>query len=258
MKLQGKVAVITGAGSGMGQAAALLFSAEGCRVMVADINGDSARETVRLIKEGGGEGSFVQTDVSEVTELQRMISKTIDTYGRLDILFNHAGIAGPNGLEEIDEKQWQKSIDVNLKSGFFATKYAVAEMRRTGGGSIIFTSSIAGLMGSRHSAIYSATKGGIIVEVKALALQLAPDNIRVNCICPGFTDTQMLPDFFGKVADFQAALRLTLTQIPLARLAQPEDIAKAALFLASDDSSYITGVTLPVDGGYTVRVAKTN
>ena len=253
MRLQNKVAVISGAGSGIGRATALRFAAEGSRVMVADISSSNGQETTKLIKASGGEASFIQTDVSIVANLERMVRATIETYERLDVLFNHAGMAGPGGNEEFDEKQWHKVIDVNLSSGLFAVKYAVPEMKRSGGGSIIFTSSVSGLVGSPNSPTYSAVKGGIVTLVKSLALRFAADSIRVNCICPGPTETPMLPYFFGKSTDLQTVLPNVIRNIPLGRLGKPEDVANAALFLASDESSYITGIALPVDGGYIAR-----
>jgi len=253
MRLEDRVAVITGAGSGMGRASAQLFAKEGAKVVVADIDPAGGQETVELIKDAGGEATFVQVDVSKVSDLERMIKTAVETYGKLDILYNHAGIPGPGGIEEVDEESWGKAMDTNLKGGFFATKFAIPEMRKTGGGSILFTSSVSGLVGSPLSPQYSAGKGGVVMLAKALAVALGADNIRVNCICPGATDTPMLPQFFGRVPDPDAAGQTYINSLPIKRWGKPEDIAYAALFLASDESSYITGVALPVDGGYIAR-----
>lgn len=252
MRLQGKVALITASGSGMGQATALLFASEGSKVVVADNDISKGQETVDLIKKAGGEASFVQTDVTKLTDLKRMVELTVETYGKLNILFNHAGMMGPVGIEGVSEKEWEDAIKINLTSGFFATQYAAPEIKQNGGGSIIFTSSVSGLIGSPGSPAYGAAKGGVISIVRALALHLAPSNIRVNAICPGPTDTPMLYFFLRKPDDMEAARQKAMSIVPLARLGKPDDVASAALFLASDESSYITGVALPVDGGLTI------
>jgi len=257
MRLKDKVAIITGAGSGMGQASALLFAKEGAKVAVADIDPKRGDETVKLIEQQDGEAMFVQADVSKVGDMENMIRAAVERYGRLDILFNHAGMPGPQGLETVEENEWAHAMKVLTKGGFFASKFAAPEMRKSGGGSIIFTSSISGLGGTTVSPLYSMAKGGIITLAKSLALILARDNIRVNSICPGVVETPMLPQFFG-MTDIGEAKRKNIVEgasagIPLRRVAQPEDVARAALFLASDESSYITGIALPVDGGVTAK-----
>jgi len=251
MRLKDKVAVITGAGSGMGRASALLFAKEGAKVVVADINPKSGDETVQLIKQERGEAIFVQVDVSKVGDVENMIKATVESYGKLNILFNHAGMPGPRGLQDVKEDEWDYALDVLTKGGFFACKFAAPEMQKAGGGSIIFTSSTSGIMGSRLSPTYSLGKGGIVTLTKSLALLLARHSIRVNCICPGAVETPMLPDFLGRGmgVDIEKMRGAAVASIPLRRFAQPEEIAWAALFLASDESSYITGIALPVDGG---------
>jgi NAD(P)-dependent dehydrogenase (short-subunit alcohol dehydrogenase family) len=254
-RLKDKVAIITAAGSGMGRASALLFAQEGAKVVVSDIDRSRGQETVKHIKEAGGEATFVQADVSKVLDMERMVKASVDTYGKLNILYNHAGMPGAFKLEGVSEEEWQTSIEVNAKGSFFATKYAVPEMRKIGVGSVIFTASTAGLVGSSYSPVYSFAKGGIVNMTKSLALLLAPDNIRVNCICPGMTDTPMTLGFMGPGTDEEKEERrsLFLKTVPLGRMARPEEMAYATLFLASDESSFVTGIALPVDGGWTAR-----
>jgi NAD(P)-dependent dehydrogenase (short-subunit alcohol dehydrogenase family) len=258
MRLANKVAVVTAAGSGIGRASALLFAKEGAKVVVADIDPKGGEETVDLITKLGNEAMFVRADVAKVSHMENMIKTTVATYGKLNILFNHAGMPGPRGLEEVGESEWDHALGVLTKGGFFACKFAVPEIRKAGGGSMLFTSSVSGLGGSPNSPLYSLAKGGIIMLVKSLALLLADDGIRVNCIAPGLVDTPMLPQFFGLKSDsaggnWKDISERALNLIPLKRFACPEDIAWAALFLSSDESSYITGTTLLVDGGFRAR-----
>ena len=258
MRLKDKVAVVTAAGSGMGRASAQLFAKEGAKVVVSDIDPKAGRKTVEIIKRQGGEAIFVRADAAKVADMEKMVRTTVESYGKLNILFNHAGIPGPRGLEAVEESDWDHDLAVLTKGGFFSCKFAVPEMRRAGGGSILFTSSISGLGGSPNSPLYSLAKGGIVMLVKSLALLLARDNIRVNCIAPGLTNTPMLPQFFGLKSGatdegWEKVRAHALSMIPLGRFARPEDIAWAALFLASDESSYITGTTLLVDGGFRAK-----
>ncbi len=251
-RLENKVALITGAGSGMGRATACLFAREGAKVVVVDIDANKGKETVRLITEAGGKAISVQADVTKMADMEKMVKAGVDTYGKLDILHNHAGMPGPVGLEEVSEDEWRTCVDVNTKGSFFVTKFAVPEIRKAGGGAIIFTASIVGIMGARLSPTYSLVKGGLVVLTKSLALLLAPDNIRVNCLCPSMVETPMALGFLGRGTreEKEARKELYVTQrVPMGRIAQPEEIAYAALFLVSDESSYITGVALPVDGG---------
>lgn len=258
MRLEGKVAIITGAASGQGQAAARLFCREGAKVVVADMDANGGQETVSEIKASGGEATFVEVDVSKMADLQRMVKAAIDTYGKLNVLYNNAGFAGIGGLEEITEEQWDRTLNVMSKGAFFATKFAVPEIKKAGGGSIIFTSSTAGITGSTSSPIYSAAKGGVAVMTKSMAILLAPHNIRVNAICPGPIDTPFMQKFikqpFHQDENVQAQIMAKLIgSIPIGRMGRPEEVANVALFLASDESSFVTGVDLPVDGGYLAR-----
>ncbi len=245
-KLDGKVALITGSGSGIGRATALLFAREGAKLMVADYVPAGGQETVRMIKEAGGEAAFIEVDVSKSADVQRMIKTTVDTYGRIDVLFNNAGIQGPLlPLAEITEDDWNLVLSTNLSSVFLGSKHAIPVMLQQGGGVIISTSSTMGLGGKAGIAPYACTKAGIISLTKTMAAEYGSAGIRVNCICPGVIYTPM----GGPSADL-----LDMNYIPLRRAGQPEEIAKAALFLASDDSSFVTGVPLVVDGGWVAEV----
>ena len=249
MRLANKVAVITGAGSGMGRASAILFAKEGAKVVVADINDSGGEETVSMIKSGGGEAIFVHTDVSRADEVKQLIKKTIDTFGKLDILFNNAGVPQkPTSIYALEEADWDKIYGVNVKGIFLGAKYAVPEMRKRGGGVIINTASVAAIAIRTHQAAYVSSKGAAIALTKTLALELARYNIRVNCITPAGADTPMLNAFMPEGMDLEKARKGVIEGIPLGRLVQPEDVAHAALFLASDEASMVSGVTLGVDG----------
>ncbi|MFH1651202.1 MAG: SDR family oxidoreductase [Chloroflexota bacterium] len=252
MRLQGKVAVITGAASGIGQATAELFAREGAKVVAVDINAGAGREVVRGIKRAGGEAVFVRADVSRVADNARMINRAVTKYGRLDILFNNAGVPGER-MEDTTPEKWQKVIQVNLTAPFLATQFAVPEMRKAGGGSIIMTGSTGGMRASGRSPAYTASKGGVILLAKALARILARDNIRVNAVCPSLAETALTDAFLGfPGTEEERAARLKAAVGPLGRrLARAEEVAAAVLFLASDDASFVDGTTLVVDGANT-------
>ena len=256
-RLAEKVSIITGAGSGIGEATAKLFSKEGAKVVVADIDPVKGKQVVTEIKDAGGDAIFIEADVSKVSDMEKMVKTTVSTYGKLNILYNHAGIPGPKGVEDVTEEEWEQCIKANMLGSFFATKFAIPEMRRVGGGSVLFTASTAGIVGSRFSPTYSSAKGALVLLTKSLALRLAKDNIRVNCICPSLADTPMGPDFVRAKPDEDRATtettieRFLTAAIPMGRLVKPQEIAYAALFLASDEASFITGIFLPVDGGAT-------
>lgn len=251
MKLKGKVTIITGAGSGIGRATALLFAREGAKVVVADIVAEAGQETVAQIEADGGEAAFVRVDVSKAVEVEQMVRTAVDTYGGLDVLYNNAGLTIPATVTETSEAVWDKSIDVNLKGVMLGCKYAIPEMLKRGGGVIINTASMLGLVASPRQAPYCAAKGGVVLLTRQVAIDYAKDNIRVNCICPSEVNTPMQRKFIEESPDPEATRQRLLERIPLNRVAEPEEIAATALFLASDDSSYITGVALPVDGGLT-------
>jgi NAD(P)-dependent dehydrogenase (short-subunit alcohol dehydrogenase family) len=248
-RLRDKVALITGGGSGMGRASSLLFAEEGGRVVVVDRVAQSGDDTVRTIRDAGGEAVFVEADVAEAADADLMVNTAIGTYGRLDILFNNAGIEGPSvKLLEYGEENWHRVIAVNLTAVYFAMRAALPHMIEQGGGVILSTASVAGLVGLSRSSAYSAAKAGLIGLTRTAALEYGPQNIRVNCICPGFIHTAMLDRVLG-----DRPATSVQQPIPLQRVGQAEDIARAALYLASDEASYVTGVPFVVDGGYTAR-----
>jgi NAD(P)-dependent dehydrogenase (short-subunit alcohol dehydrogenase family) len=258
MRLKGKVAIITAAGSGSGRAGALIFAREGARVVAADIDPKGGKETVEMVKAASGEAIFVPVDCGKVEDMRRLVRAAAETYGQLNILWNHAGIPGPGTLEETREEEFDRALAVNVKGGFFAAQFAVPHLKKAGGGSILFTSSVSGLRASPWSPSYSLAKGGLVTLVMSLAVYLGPHNIRVNGISPAGIDTPMLrvfTDRAGKLGteELEKTIRGLAEKSPIRRLATPEDVAYAALFLASDESSFISGVTIPVDGGKIAR-----
>lgn len=251
MKLADRVAIITGAGSGIGQATAIMFAQEGAKVVVADYAPQGGQETVEKIHQAGGEAIFVKTDVSKSGDVQRMIDTTIETYGRIDVLFNNAAVTIPASVVDATEEIWDKTMDIDLKGVFLPSKYAIPHMIEAGGGSVINTASMCGLVASTNQAPYSAAKGGVVALTRQMAIDYAPHNIRVNGIAPSECRTPMFEGFINQTPDPEATMQRLVARIPLGRVAEPDELASAALFLASDDASYVTGVTLPVDGGLT-------
>ncbi|HWP91777.1 MAG TPA: SDR family oxidoreductase [Thermodesulfobacteriota bacterium] len=250
MRLKYKVAIITGSGSGIGKAAALMFAREGAKVIVADIDEAAAKKTVEEIKIQGGESTFFQVDVTKELQVKQMIDVTEERFGRLDVLFNNAGMQNIGSILEVKEEDWNKVFDVNVKSVFFCSRHAVPLMIRNGGGSIINVSSVAGVVGVPKLAAYCAAKGAVALLTKNMALDLASHKIRVNCLVPGTTLTPLIQDLL-KTDDTEEKRRARLAKYPIGRYGNPEDIAAAALFLASDEASFITGSSLVVDGGMT-------
>jgi NAD(P)-dependent dehydrogenase (short-subunit alcohol dehydrogenase family) len=248
MRLQNKVALITGGVSGIGRATAELFAKEGAKVVVADYSAESGQATVRSIKDNGAQAVLIQADVSKSADAQRMVGVAIDTYGRLDILHNNAGIfVKPTPAHELTEDVWDQVFDINIKGVWLGCKYAVPELIRAGGGAIVNTASMAGIRGRPYTSAYCASKGAVVMFTKTLAIELAPYNIRVNCICPGAVNTPLIHQL--GISQEQAAAQV-LTDQPIARFARPEEIARAVLYLASDaESSYVTGHALQIDGG---------
>jgi len=246
-RLDGKVALITGAGMGMGQAAALLFAKEGAKVAVVDWKAEAGEETVRTIKKAGGEAIFIKADVSKAEDAENMVKTTVKTYGKLDVIYNNAGILGrADFTENITEEEWDKIMAVNLKGVWLGMKYAIPEMLKKGKGSIINTASQCGERGTRNLGAYCASKGGILALTRVTAMELAKKNIRVNALNPGIIGTPMALTASKKEQEGFAAI------IPQGRMGRPEEVAYAALFLASDESSHVTGHTLVVDGGLEV------
>ncbi len=247
--LEGKRALITGGASGIGKATALLFAKEGAAVSVADRDTALGQETVREIEGQKGQALFVATDVTRADDCKRAVQQTVARFGGLDVLLNNAGIIIRRSVVELDEADWDRVMDVNAKSVFLMSKFAIPAMRSCGGGTIINTSSGWGLVGGAKAAAYCASKGAVVLLTKAMAVDCGPDGIRVNCLCPGDTDTPLLRDEARQLGASESSFLADAARRPLGRVGSPQDIARAALFLASDASSYITGTTLVVDGG---------
>ncbi len=249
MKLQGKVAIVTGAARGIGRASAIQFAREGARVTVVDIRAEPGQETIRLIEGAGGEAAFILADVSKEQDVRKMIEETVARWGRVDVLFNNAGYAQVKLVEETSEAEWDHLFAVNLKSIFFGVKHVVPIMRRQGGGVILNMGSISGLVGQMRTPAYVASKGAVVMLTKSLALDYGCDHVRVNCLCPGITDTPAFREHISSSADPEALIRERQTRVPLGRFLTPEDVARAALYLVSNDSEGITGIAHVVDGG---------
>lgn len=251
MRLANKVAIVTGAASGMGRASAILFAKEGASVTVADIDEAGGQETVRTIKDSGGKAIFVRTDVAKSEDVKNMIHTTVNSFGKLDILFNNAGLAQRAiRFDKIQESDWDRIFAVNAKAIFLGAKHAVPEMKKAGGGVIIITVSIGAVRVRPGILAYTGAKSAAIGITKGLALELARHNIRVNCINPVATMTPMLTMFQPDAnISMEEAVKTMSETIPLGHVATPEDIAYAALYLASDESAMVTGASINVDGG---------
>ena len=241
----GKVALVTGGGSGIGRQACLVFAREGAQVVVCDVAVEGGQETVGQIEQAGGQAMFIRADVAQAAEVEALVAKTVETYGRLDCAYNNAGIAGRTArVADDSEQNWERILAINLKGVWLCLKYEIAHMLTQGGGAIVNTASDAGLIGLRRAGAYVASKHGVVGLTKTAALEYAKANIRVNAVCPGPIDTPMLREASERVIDAMA------TAQPNGRLGQPREIAEAAVWLCSDAASFVTGHPMPVDGGY--------
>ncbi len=250
MRLKGKVAVITGAASGIGRASALLFAGEGAAVAACDINEDGAAETVSLIRKTGGEALSVHADVSQAVDCKKMIAIAEKNFGTINILFNNAGIMDGRDDNAVttDEAVWDLTMAINLKGVFLGCKYGIPALKRAGGGAVINTASFVAILGAATPQIaYTASKGGVLAMTRELAVVHARENIRVNALCPGPLKTELLMKFL----DTEDKRQRRLIHVPMGRFGETDEMARAALFLASDEASYITGATFTVDGGIT-------
>lgn len=255
-QLDGKVAVITGGASGIGRATALAFAREGAKLMIADMNEDGGHQTVHMITEQGGEAAFVPVDVTQARAVEALISRTVEIYGRLDCAYNNAGISG-TGIAgthraltaDYPDERWYQVLAINLTGVWLCMKYEIAQMLKQGGGAIVNTASVAGLVGLTGNAAYVASKHGVVGLAKTAALEYAQQGIRVNCVCPGYIATPMTAQ---GMQDPERRARMIGSE-PVGRMGQPEEVAEAVLWLCSDAASFVTGHTMTVDGGYVAQ-----
>ena len=247
MRLKNKVAIITGSGGAIGSATAKRFAQEGAKVLVTDINVIGGQKTVQEIKDSGGEAIFVEANIIKVSECEKIIRSAVNAFGRVDILFNNAGIELWKSIHEYTEEDYDRVVDIDLKAAFFCIRYVIPEMMAKEGGSIINMGSTAALSGFIMLPSYCVAKGALVNLTRYVALEYAPYHIRCNCLCPGAVATEMVTRFLEQYSEMA---KKSIANHPLGRLGKPEEIAEAVLFLASDESSFITGVSLPIDGGY--------
>lgn len=254
-RVKGKIAMITGGRRGIGRATAELLAKEGAKIVITDRENEGVNNVIKTIEKNGGEAIFIKHDVASEKEWNKAINQVIKHYGRLDILVNNAGVGVGKNIEEITLKDWRFVMSVNLDGVFIGIKYAIKAMKKNGGGSIINLSSIEGLIGDRRLVAYDASKGGVRLISKSAALLCAKAgyNIRVNCVCPGFLDTDMVQGFLKSQKNPKKAKKELIEMHPIGHLGEPIDVAYAILYLASDESKFVTGSDLIVDGGYTAR-----
>jgi len=252
MRFVDKVVLITGAGSGMGRATALLFAKEGAKVIVNDLVPKRGEETLAMIKELGAEGIFLQSDVTKAAEVETMVQKALEAYGRIDILINNAGVIVPGAVDTVTEVDFDRAFNVNVKGVFLVSKYIVPAMKKAGGGVIVNMGSVAAFKGYADRSVYCASKGAVVSMTRAMAMDYIKDNIRVNCVCPGTIDTPALEERIQDSADPEATRKALIARQPLGRLGTDEEIAHAVLFAASPAASYMVGSALIIDGGATL------
>ena len=249
-RLSGKVALITGGGTGIGRACALQFSREGAKVAVAGRRREPLAAVVAEIHAAGGQAFLAGCDVAKSDQVERTIREVVAQFGALHVLVNNAGILHVGSVEETSEAEWDRLVDVDLKGVFLVSRAALPELRKSGG-AIVNIGSVLGLVGMKKRAVYAAAKGGVTMLTKAMALDHAQEGIRVNCICPAIVETDLVQTILSQAPDREAAVRLRTAQIPLGRMGKPEDVAALAVFLASEESSWLTGAAIALDGGLT-------
>lgn len=249
-KFTGKVAFVTGGGNGIGRATALAFAREGASVVVADVSEENNRETARLIEEIGGQALAVTCNVTRAEDVRNALDKTIEKFGRLDIAFNNAGVEQKKAATaELEEEEWNRIVDTNLRGVFLCMKYEIPLILKQGGGAIVNTSSGAGIIGVAYGAAYVASKHGLIGLTKSTALEYAKSNIRVNAVCPGYIETEMMDRFTGGTSEGREKV---IAEEPIGRMGKPEEVAAAVIWLSSDAASFVTGHSLVVDGGQVI------
>src|ERR1700686_2049243 len=248
-RLSGKVALITGGGTGIGRAIALAFTREGASVAVAGRRVEKLREVISEVQKQGGAGLAVECDVTRARDVERAVKGTVERFGRLNVLVNNAGTLHVSTVEGISEEEWDRVMMVNVKGPFLMSRAVLPEFRRAGGGAIVNIGSVLGLVAMKDRVAYCASKGGVTMLTKAVALDHAHEGVRVNCICPAVVETPLVRELFGTGAEGEAARKARIAQIPAGRMGRPEDVAEMAVYLASQESSWVTGVVIPLDGG---------
>jgi len=248
-RLAGKVALITGGGTGIGRAIALAFAREGAKVAVAGRRQEKLQETVREMEKLGSEGLAIACDVAKAKDAERAVRGTAKAFGKLNVLVNNAGVLHASTIEGISEDEWDKLMTINLKGPFLMCRAALPEFRKAGGGAIVNIGSVLGLVAMKDRAAYCASKGGVTLLTKAMALDHAHENVRSNCICPSIVETELVQGLFSASEAGRALRKSRIGQIPLGRMGRPEDVAEMAVFLASEESSWLTGAAIPLDGG---------
>lgn len=253
MRLEDRVAIVTGAGSGIGKATAELFAAEGAHVVIVDWNRESGEQTATAIQQAGGDAIFCYADVSKPNDIRAMVDRVVECHQKLDVLVNNAAIQIMARLDETTEEVWDRIQSVNLKGVFLGCKYGIPAIIRAGGGSVINIASVLGFVADPDLAAYCAAKGGVISLTKVAALAYGPHRVRVNCICPGDVDTPLVQDYFRKDPDPERLRKEVSSKYALRRIASPGEVAQAALFLAGSESSFVTGSQIVIDGGLTIK-----
>lgn len=250
--LQGKIALVTGGSTGIGKSSSLVFAREGATVVVSDINVDGGEETARTIRNSGGQAIFVEADVSRRADVETLVSRAVEAYGRLDCAFNNAGIAGVIGAatHEYADESWDGVMGINLKGVWLCMKYEITQMLKQGRGAIVNTASIWGLVGAPGASAYVASKHGVVGLTRAAALEYAPQGIRINAVNPGTIRTPILDPFIAAIPEFESMMT---ARHPIGRIGMPEEVAEAVVWLCSDAASFVIGQNLPVDGGYTTQ-----